>query len=93
MGNRRMDAVIRAKRQMTLPREVCEELGIGTGDVLEFSVENGRVIGVPRKVAAMEALKEIQQAFEQSGISEEKLQERGREVRREVARERYGVRA
>jgi hypothetical protein len=42
-------------------------------------------------VAALEALKEIQQAFQRSGIIEEELQEAGRRVRQEVARERYSA--
>lgn len=87
------DVVLRPKRQVTLPKEICDRLGIGPGDVLELTVEDSTIIARPRKTVALEALKEIRQAFRRSGISEEELQETGRRVRQEVARERYGAKA
>lgn len=87
------DVVLRPKRQVTLPKEVCDQLDIGPGDVLEFTVEDSTIIARPRKTVALEALKEIRQAFKRSGTSEEELQETGRRVRQEVARERYGAKA
>jgi AbrB family looped-hinge helix DNA binding protein len=87
------DVVLRPKRQVTLPKQICEQLGIGPGDVLELVVEGSTIIARPRKVAALEALREIRQAFERSGITEEELQRTGRRIRQEVARERYGVKA
>ena len=85
------DVVLRPKRQVTLPKDICDQLGIGPGDVLELTVEDSTIIARPRKMVALEALKEIQQAFQRSGISEEDLQETGRRVRQELARERYGA--
>ncbi len=85
--------VLRPKRQVTLPREVCDQLGIQPGDVLEITVEESTLIARPRKVVTLEALKEIQQAFERSGVTEQELQEAGRRVRREVAVERNNARA
>jgi AbrB family looped-hinge helix DNA binding protein len=85
------DVVIRPKRQVTLPKKVCDQLDISPGDVLEVTVEGSTIIARPRKVAALEALKEIQQAFQRSGIIEEEIQEAGRRVRQEVARERYSA--
>jgi AbrB family looped-hinge helix DNA binding protein len=87
------DVVIRPKRQVTLPKGICNQLGIGPGDVLEMTVEDSTIVARPRKTVALEALKEIQQAFNRSGITEEELQKAGRRVRQEVARERYGVKA
>lgn len=87
------DVVLRPKRQVTLPREVCDQLGIQPGDILEVTVEDCTLIARPRKAVALEALKEIQQAFERSGITEQELQETGRRIRREVAGERYGAKA
>lgn len=88
-----INVVLRPKRQVTLPKEICDRLGIGPGDVLELTVEDSTLIARPRKTVALEALKEIRQAFRRSGISEEELQETGRRVRQEVARERYGVKS
>ena len=88
-----LDAVLRPKRQLTLPRGVCEQLGISPGDVLELSLEGDTLVARPRKKAALEALKEIRQAFERSGITEEELQGAGRRTRQEVTRERFSARA
>jgi len=93
MAERKVDAVLRPKRQLTLPRRVCEQLDISTGDVLELSLEGDTLVARPRKKAALEALKEIRQAFERSGITEEELQEAGRRARQEVTRERFSARA
>ena len=93
MAERKVDAVLRPKRQLTLPRGVCEQLGISTGDVLELSLEGDTLVARPRKKAALEALKEIRQAFERSGITEEELQKAGRRARQEVTRERDSARA
>lgn len=85
------DVVLRPKRQVTLPKEICNQLGIEPGDVLELLVKDSALIARPRKSAALEALKEIQQAFQRSGITEEELQEAGRRVRQEIAKERYSA--
>lgn len=85
------DVVLRPKRQLTLPKKVCDRLGVEAGDVLELTVEDSVLIAKPRKSVALESLKEIQQAFQRSGITEEKLQKAGRRVRQEIARERYGA--
>jgi AbrB family looped-hinge helix DNA binding protein len=85
------DVVLRPKRQVTLPKEICDQLGIGPGDVLEMTVEDSIIVARPRKIVALEALREIQQAFQRSGITEGEVQKTGRRMRQEVARERYGV--
>ena len=86
------DVVLRPKRQVTLPREICEELGITSGDVLELEVEDNILIARPRKTVALEALREIQEAFQRSGVSEAELLQAGRHMRNKVAVERYGTR-
>ena len=92
-GRKVSDIVIRPKRQVTLPKDICDQLGIDTGDVLEMTVENSILTARPRKTAALESLKEIQQAFKRSGMDEEEVINTGRRVREEIARERYGVKA
>lgn len=44
---------------------------------------------VDRQTAALNALREIQGAFKDSGISGKELQETGRRVRREIVGRRY----
>ena len=88
---RALRATLRPKRQLTLPREVCEALGIQPGDVLDLEMEDSRLIAVPRKVRALEALRAIQEAFQRAGITEEELWDAGRRVRERLVRERYGL--
>ncbi|MBI2859962.1 MAG: AbrB/MazE/SpoVT family DNA-binding domain-containing protein [Chloroflexi bacterium] len=80
---KRIKVVLGPKCQMPLPKEICDQLGTGPGDVLELMVEDSTLVARPRKRVALEALKEIQQAFQCSGITEDELQEAGRRVRQD----------
>jgi hypothetical protein len=60
---------------------------------LELTVKDSVIIATPRKNTALEALKEIQQIFQHSGITEERLQKTGRKIREEIAKERYHAKA
>ena len=84
-----MKAVLRDRRQVTIPRAVCEELGIRPGDRLELQMEDGALIIRPGRVAALEALEELRRAIAESGVTEEELLESGRQIRDELFRERY----
>lgn len=88
-AKKELEVALRPKRQVTIPREVCEQLGIEPGDVLELTVEGSVLIAKPKKVAALDALREIREAFRHSGITEKELQEAGREVRQEIIRESH----
>jgi AbrB family looped-hinge helix DNA binding protein len=88
---KKADVVLRPKRQVTLPREICDLLGIGPGDTLELTVENSILIGRSRKKIALDSLREIQEAAKRSGVSEEEFQKSGKEIRRELVRELYGI--
>ena len=81
--------VLRPRRQLTLPREVCEALGVKPGDRLVLEVLDGVLVVRPGRQAALDALRAIQQAFAESGITEEELLESGRRVRDELFREQY----
>lgn len=91
--NKKREVVLRLKRQLTLPKDICEQLGITTGDMLELSLEDSKLVAKPKKVIALEALREIQEAFKRSGITEEELLKKGRRIRREVIRKKYATRA
>jgi AbrB family looped-hinge helix DNA binding protein len=88
-GEKVADVVLRPKRQVTLPKEICNRLGIGPGDTLELTVDDFTLTAKPKKNISLAALKEIRQAFQRSGITEEELQEAGRRIRRKVVSERY----
>jgi len=84
-----VNAVLRDRRQVTIPRAACEEMGIRPGDRLELRVEDGVLIIRPGRVAALEAIRAIQQALEEAGVTEEELLESGRQIRDELFREKY----
>lgn len=86
-----LDLTLRPRRQLTLPPEVCDRLGVQVGDRLEVSVTDDALLVRPKKVVALKALEEIQRAFAASGITEEELQAEGRRIREQLSRERYGL--
>jgi len=80
------EVTLRPKRQLTLPAEVCAALDIEPGDLLELSVE-GRVLRArPKKARAIDALQEIRDSFERSGVTETELLKAGRNARRAMNR-------
>ncbi len=83
-----MEVVVRHKRQITLPRDVCDRLGIGPGDSLEITLKDSVLTARPKKAIALDALAEIQRMFQQSGIAEKELMAAGRRARREILRRR-----
>ena len=84
-----MRVVVRERRQITLPREVCESLGIQIGDNIEIVVEEGAALLRPQRTAVLNALDEFRRAIAESGVTEDELLESGREVRRALFRETY----
>lgn len=86
------DVVVRPKRQVTIPREICDQLGIGPGDTLELVVEKSVLKATPKKRKALDALIEIQETFRRYGISEEELLKEASGTRQEIALERVGKR-
>ncbi len=88
-----IDVIVRPKRQITISKKICDQMGIEPGDVLELTVENSAIVARPRKNVALEALKEIQKTFQRSGVTREDLNKNSRRIRKEVARELYGGKA
>lgn len=84
-----IDIVLRERRQITLPAEICQQLGLQVGDTLEARLENDAIVVRAKRSVALRALRDIQSAFASSGISEEELQAEGRRVRDELYKERY----
>lgn len=65
---------IRPRRQATFPNAILKELGLSIGDSFVIEVDGKKAILTPKKQFALNALKEIQEAFKNSGISEEEMQ-------------------
>ena len=87
--NLTLDVVLRGRRQVTLPAQVCDRMGLQTGDRLEMHVEDDTLVVKPKKGLALHALREIQAAFAASGIREEDLQRSGQDIREQIYRERH----
>ena len=86
-----IDVIVRPKRQVTLPKEICQQLGIVPGDTLELTLDGAALVARPKKARALDAAKEIREMFKTSGITEAELQDSGKEIRRDVLRSRYSV--
>ncbi|MEX0786400.1 MAG: AbrB/MazE/SpoVT family DNA-binding domain-containing protein [Dehalococcoidia bacterium] len=82
-------AVLRPRRQVTLPSEVCDALEVQPGDNLVLTMAEGALIVRPGKQAALEALTALRRAIAESGVTEQEMLESGRQVRDELFRERY----
>ena len=84
-----MRVTLRERRQMTLPRELCDALGIAPGDGLDLELVERAILVRPSRQVALAALRAIQEAFAKSGITEEELLESGRQIREELVREKW----
>ena len=84
-----MRVTLRERRQLTLPRQVCEALEVKPGDGLSLELLEGALLIRPSKKVALEALRAIQEAFAESGITEEELLKSGRQIRDDLFREKY----
>jgi AbrB family looped-hinge helix DNA binding protein len=84
-----MRVTLREKRQLTLPPEISEGLGLSPGDSVEITLQDGRAIIEPSRKAALNALEELQKAIAESGITEEEWMELGRESDRAAFRRDY----
>jgi AbrB family looped-hinge helix DNA binding protein len=85
----RMRIALREKRQVTIPASLCEKLNLEPGDLLDADVEDGKLVIRPARKAALDALKELQRAVRESGVTLEELLEGGRQVREELTREKW----
>ena len=86
------DIIIREKRQVTLPRYICQQLGIEEGDRLTLYVEGDRLIAKANKTVALNALDELHRIFNDSEVTEKELLKASRQVRKELVKKEYGRR-
>ena len=84
---------VQEKGQVTLPREVRRRLNLKKGDLVTFVETSEGIVIKPAAVVANEALDEIGAALKAKGIKLEDLLERGREIRTDLAKTKYGLAA
>ena len=87
------DIIIRDKRQITLPRKLCEQLGVEPGDRLILNVEGDKLVAKPKKSVALNALQELHRVFQTSDVAEKELLKTARRIRRELVAKEYGRKA
>ena len=80
---------LRPRRQLTLPRAVCDALGLKPGDRLVLEVSDGILVARPGRQAALDALEALRKAFAESGVTEQEMLASGRKIRDELFREKY----
>ena len=86
-------ATVQKRGQVTIPIEMRRKLGIKEGGVVAFiEIKEGILIS-RREVLAMDALDRIGEALREQGTTLEELIESGREIRGQIAKEEYGLRA
>lgn len=83
-------AVIRNRRQITLPADILRGLSLDVGDAVDLELKNGSLLVTPSRKRALDALTEIQRVFQESSVTEKEFQAELRRARRELSRQRYG---
>ncbi len=86
------NTIIRERRQITLPADICRELEMEIGDSFSVELREGSVVLTPSRKGALDALAELHRIFAESSVSERGLQQEGRRIRAELSRQRYGQR-
>ncbi len=81
---------VQEKGQVTLPAEVRRRLGLKKGDLVAVEDTPEGVLITPQGVLALKALDEIGTALREQGLTLEDMIERGRAIREELYREKYG---
>jgi AbrB family looped-hinge helix DNA binding protein len=82
---------VQQKGQVTLPQAVRKKLKLKTGDLVAFVETPEGIVIKPAAVVANEALDELAEALQAKGVTLDALLARGREIRGQLAREKYGL--
>ncbi|MDQ3692732.1 MAG: AbrB/MazE/SpoVT family DNA-binding domain-containing protein [Chloroflexota bacterium] len=82
---------IQDKGQVTLPAGVRKRLGLKKGDMVAVVETSDGVLISPQEVVATQALAEIGEALQEQGLSLDEMIERGRAIRGQLLREKYGI--
>lgn len=88
--DRGREITLRTRRQITLPAQACQALGLETGDRLEVLVADDALVFRPKRSAALEALRAIRQAFAESDLSEDELHKAGQHARERLTDAKHG---
>lgn len=71
---------VRRKNQITLPKSLTKNLSINEGDILEYIIEDGKIIITPKTLISKD----------QAWYFSKEWQENEKEVEREIVEKGYG---
>ena len=80
---------IRNRRQITLPADILNQLGLSVGDSLAIQIKRQELVMKPIREQAMDTLKAIQKVFQKTKINENELQKAGRNLRKKLSKEMH----
>lgn len=84
-------SVVQEKGQVTIPTEIRKKLGLKKGDRVSFVETDKGVLISPQEVVALEAMETLGKILKAQGLTLEDMMERGREIRGQIVKERYGL--
>jgi len=82
---------VQEKGQVTIPVEIRRKWELEKGDLVAFVETEEGVLISPQEVIAMQALDKLGEMLKEKEISLEELIESGREIRGEIAKEKYNI--
>ena len=82
-------SVVQEKGQVTIPAAIRRKLGLKKGDLVAFVETEQGVLISPQETVAMETLDKLGEMLKEKGISLDELMASGREIRGEIASEKY----
>ena len=84
-------SVVQEKGQVTIPAEIRRKLGLKKGDLVAFVETEQGVLISPQEIVAMQTLDKLGEMLKEKGISLDELMASGREIRNEIASEKYNL--
>jgi AbrB family looped-hinge helix DNA binding protein len=82
---------VQEKGQVTLPADLRRKLGLKKGDLVAVVETEDGVLITPQEAIALKALDKLGAMLKEKGITLDELMDSGREIRGQIAKEKYNV--
>ncbi len=82
---------VQEKGQVTIPLDIRKRLGLKKGDLVTFVETEASILLQPAEAVVNTVLDAIGQELRQKGVTLEQLLKRGRKIRGELLRQKYGL--
>jgi antitoxin PrlF len=73
-----VDATVRSKGQVTIPKQIREKLGIDEGTEVEFILEDDGSVKVRPKTPAMERLRDVKESLSKHDVDVEQMRRKSK---------------